>query len=84
LLFAGITLAFVAFVYLYVPETKGKSLEEVEEQFGLSSDSATGNTAGAGGSEKFPTVTKKTVGRGGKRATYQTVETTLAHGEEGL
>lgn len=33
-LFAGISLAGVIFVFFFVPETKGKSLEEIEAEFG--------------------------------------------------
>jgi len=32
-LFAGITLLGVVFVFFYVPETKGKSLEQIEAEF---------------------------------------------------
>ena len=32
-LFAGITLVGVLFVFFYVPETKGKTLEEIEAEF---------------------------------------------------
>jgi len=34
-LFAGVCLVGVAFVFFFVPETKGKSLEEIEAEFAL-------------------------------------------------